>query len=79
MEVTCLAAVLRKADGEAEETDIPKGEKLPKAFTEFAKALDITLPAGKAVLFGQSLYWAPKRCPISVEFGCCARGWSWEK
>ena len=58
-----FAAVLRKADGEAEETDIPKGEKLPKAFTEFAKALDITLPAGKAVLFGSSLYWAPEEMP----------------
>ena len=58
-----FAAVLRKADGEGEETRLHQGEKLPKAWTEFAKELDITLPAGKAVLFGSNLYWAPEEMP----------------
>ncbi len=58
-----FAAVLRKSGGE--ETQIPeaKGEKLPKQWTEFAKQLNIRLPEGKAVLFGQSLYWAPAEMP----------------
>ena len=58
-----FAAVLRKAEGDSEEITIPKGEKLPKAWSEFAKSLDITLPEGKAVLFGSSLYWAPAEMP----------------
>ena len=39
------------------------GEKLPKQWQEFAKKLNITLPEGKAVLFGQSLYCAPAEMP----------------
>ena len=58
-----FAAVLRRSG----EEDVPQaptaGEKLPKLWTEFAKELDIKLPAGKAVLFGQSLYWAPEEIP----------------
>ena len=58
-----FAAVLRKA-GEEETPQTPSaGEKLPKEWLEFAKKLGITLPAGKAVLFGQSLYWAPAEMP----------------
>lgn len=58
-----FAAVLRKV-GQEELPDAPtEGEKLPKEWTEFAKKLQITLPAGKAVLFGQSLYWAPMQMP----------------
>jgi NOL1/NOP2/fmu family ribosome biogenesis protein len=58
-----FAAVLRKAD--AEETEIPlaTGEKLPKLWLEFARELGIQLPAGKAIMFGQSLYWAPEEMP----------------
>ena len=58
-----FAAVFRKTEGE--ETDIPetKGEKLPKQWTEFAKELGIILPAGKAVTFGQNLFWAPEELP----------------
>ncbi|MBR2937872.1 MAG: RsmB/NOP family class I SAM-dependent RNA methyltransferase [Oscillospiraceae bacterium] len=58
-----FVAVLHKKEGE--ETDIPlqKGDSLPKVFTEFAKELGITLPAGKAVQFGQSLFWAPEAMP----------------
>ena len=58
-----FAAVLRKIEGE--ETDIPvsKGEKLPKEWQSFAKELGIKLPEGKAVSFGQNLYWAPADLP----------------
>ena len=58
-----FAAVLRKNGGEDTDVTIPKGEKLPKAWDAFAKELDIRLPEGKAVLFGQSLYWAPTDLP----------------
>ena len=58
-----FAAVLRKKGTEEELPDGPKGEKLPKQWTEFARELGITLPPGKAVLFGQSLYWAPELMP----------------
>ena len=58
-----FAAVLRRKG----EEDLPQasttGEKLPKLWQEFAKELKITLPVGKAVLFGQSLYWAPLEMP----------------
>jgi len=58
-----FAAVLRRADGEGEQTPVPDGEKLPKAWTDFAKDLGIALPEGKAVSFGQNLYWAPAEMP----------------
>ena len=58
-----FAAVLRKISGE--ETEIPsvKGEKLPKEWLAFAKELGITLPEGKAISFGQNLYWVPDNTP----------------
>ncbi len=58
-----FAAVLRKISGEEGETEIPQGEKLPKEWTAFAKELGITLTEGKAVSFGQKLYWAPADLP----------------
>ena len=58
-----FAAVLRKAGGEEGDIPLIKGEKLPKEWTEFAKALKIDLPHGKAIFFGQSLYWAPADMP----------------
>ncbi len=58
-----FAAVLRRKMGEAHELDTPKGEKLPKQWTDFARVLGIDLPSGKAVQFGQSLYWAPEAMP----------------
>ena len=58
-----FAAVLRKADGEAEDIPFLNGEKLPKEWTAFAKELGIRLPEGKAVLFGQTLYWVPEQMP----------------
>ena len=58
-----FAAVLKKVDGEQEDISIPSGEKLPKQWQLFAKELDISLPEGKAVTFGQNLYWAPEEMP----------------
>ena len=58
-----FAAVLRKQDGEAPDAAPMTGEKLPKEWTEFARSMDIRLPEGKAVLFGQNLFWAPAQMP----------------
>lgn len=58
-----FAAVLRKAGESEEKENTPKGDRLPKEWTAFANQLKITLPRGKAVLFGQSLYWAPEDMP----------------
>ena len=58
-----FVAVLRKAGGEEADVKTAPGEKLPKEWTEFAKDLDITLPRGKAVFFGSSLYWASEEMP----------------
>ena len=58
-----FAAVLKKISGEENDTEIPQGERLPKEWTAFAKELGITLTEGKAVSFGQNLYWAPADLP----------------
>ena len=58
-----FAAVLRKVSGEAEDVPAPAGEKLPQLWQSFAKELGIRLPEGKAVIFGENLYWAPRQMP----------------
>lgn len=58
-----FAAVLRKTQGEDMDIGLSKGEKLPKEWLQFAKELDIKLPEGKAVFFGQNLFWAPAEMP----------------
>ena len=58
-----FAAVLRKNGGEEEDTPISGGEKLPKEWQSFAKEMGIRLPGGKAVSFGQNLFWAPTEMP----------------
>lgn len=58
-----FAAVLRKSGDDYREAPGLAGEKLPKPWQEFAKQLDITLPEGKLIQFGQSLYWAPMQLP----------------
>ena len=58
-----FAAVMRKNEGMEPRTSPAKEEKLPKEWTQFAKELDIKLPRGKAVTFGQSRYWAPEALP----------------
>jgi len=58
-----FAAVLRKTGGEESEISVPDGEKLPGQWASFAKELGIKLPEGKAVSFGQNLFWAPVEMP----------------
>ena len=58
-----FGAVLRKSGTEDPDYTPLKGEKLPKQWSAFAKELDIALPAGKALFFGQSLYWVPEELP----------------
>ena len=58
-----FAAVLRRKGDEEAEGQAGQGEKLPKLWLDFAKELGITLPEGKVIQFGQSLYWAPKEMP----------------
>ena len=58
-----FAAVLRKKGERRTENDKNNGEKLPKSWLEFAKQLDIQLPEGQAVCFGESLYWASSQLP----------------
>ncbi|MBQ9148049.1 MAG: RsmB/NOP family class I SAM-dependent RNA methyltransferase [Oscillospiraceae bacterium] len=58
-----FAAVLRKIGDEEADFQPIQGVKLPKEWQNFAKELGITLPPGKAVMFGQSLYWAPEGMP----------------
>ncbi|MBR5125508.1 MAG: RsmB/NOP family class I SAM-dependent RNA methyltransferase [Oscillospiraceae bacterium] len=57
------AAVMRKSGGEETDIAASTGEKLPKEWTSFAKELGIRLPEGKAITFGQTLYWAPAEMP----------------
>ncbi len=58
-----FAAVLKKKADDVDSPDCPAGEKLPKEWLAFAKALGITLPPGKAISFGQNLFWAPEKMP----------------
>ncbi len=58
-----FVAVLRKAGAYEEISEKVKEEKLPREWEAFAKELDIHLPAGKPVMFGQSLYWASPAMP----------------
>ena len=58
-----FAAVLRRM-GTEEVPPAPRGgEALPKQWQDFARELGIQLPPGKAVTFGDTLYWAPAQCP----------------
>ena len=58
-----FAAVLKRNGGEEGRVPVCPGGRLPKEWTEFARALEIRLPAGKAVAFGDNLYWAPEELP----------------
>ena len=58
-----FAAVLRKkGEGDCDFAPIT-GAKLPKEWVSFAKELEIQLPDGKPVLFGETLYWASADMP----------------
>ncbi len=78
-----FVAVLRKAEGEAEEAALENPQKLPKEWEVFAKDMGIRLSAGKAVRFGDVLYWAPEEMPAlrglkvlrpGLELGACRKG-----
>ena len=58
-----FAAVLKKTAGEAGQWDTEPAQKLPRVWQDFAKKLKIELPAGKALTFGNSLYWLPSETP----------------
>ncbi|MBE6942601.1 MAG: hypothetical protein E7455_10055 [Ruminococcaceae bacterium] len=58
-----FAAVLRKAGESEEETCENQGAKLPKEWVSFAKDMGICLPEGKALQFGQTLFWTPIGMP----------------
>ena len=58
-----FAAVLRRR-GEEDVPSVPQSrEALPKQWQDFARENHITLPQGKPILFGQSLYWSPLEMP----------------
>lgn len=58
-----FAAVLRKLEGEEAEIAVEHGEKLPKAWEEFAKETGISLPNGCFVSFGSRLFRLPEDAP----------------
>ena len=58
-----FAAVLRKMGQREEAFSTVSGEKLPKQWESFSKELDIHLPQGRMVRFGDTLYWAPASMP----------------
>ena len=78
-----FAAVLRK-DGEAR-SDLPtqKSEKLLPAWTEFAHALELSVPQQMPIAFGSAYFLAPAELPAlhglrvlrpGLELGCAEKG-----
>ena len=58
-----FGAVLRKNSNQEAACLSLKEDKLPRQWLDFAKDMGIILPAGKALFFGQNLYWVPKELP----------------
>ena len=58
-----FAAVLRRMDGNGEDGNPASGVSLPGGWLRFAREQGIQLPAGKAVRFGDTLFWAPEEMP----------------
>ena len=58
-----FVAVLRKQAGEEASLSTVKEERLPREWAAFAKDLEINLPEGIPLFFGQSLYLAPPDMP----------------
>lgn len=58
-----FAAVLRRMDGNGEDGNPASGASLPDGWLRFAREQGISLPAGKAVRFGDTLFWAPEEMP----------------
>ncbi len=58
-----FAAVLRRIDGQSGSAAPAAPAALPPAWKDFGAELGITLPEGKAVLFGGRVYWTPRELP----------------
>ncbi len=58
-----FGAVLRRKGDQLPAGEGAPGDKLPKLWTDFASAMGIELPEGKAVTFGDHVYWAPVQMP----------------
>lgn len=59
-----FAAVLRRrGNGERVRPEECARQGFPKEWADFARDLEITLPEGNAMFFGQSLYWIPTEMP----------------
>ena len=58
-----FAAVLRRMDGNGEDGNSVSGAPLPDGWLRFAREQGISLPAGKAVRFGDTMFWAPEEMP----------------
>ena len=58
-----FAALLERQGDEPGRAEACAGERLPQQWKAFARELEISLPEGKAVSFGPSLYWAPPELP----------------
>lgn len=57
------AAVLEKSGCDGTALIPSKPEKAPKEWLDFAKSLSLSLPAGKPICFGSSLFWVPEQTP----------------
>lgn len=58
------AAVLRKAGaGEGSAPAKPRAAALPEPWLAFAREMEITLPEGRPVQFGDCLFWVPPELP----------------
>ena len=59
-----FAALLKKdGDGSPAELPKPKAEKEPPELREFLKKMEISLPEGRLISFGPSLYLCPEEMP----------------
>jgi len=58
-----FAAVFRRKGEDFGDQESSEGQKLPKLWLDFSRDMGIQLPKGKAVTFGQNLYWAPTDMP----------------
>ncbi len=59
-----FAAVLRKNSGNEDTPIFQTAEKLPQPVQTFLQELNIALPQGGLLSFGQSLYWMPADMPL---------------
>ena len=57
-----FAVLVKQGDDESAISPSAAG-KLPKEWLDFAKTMDIRLPAGKPALFGSTLWWLPAEAP----------------